>query len=76
MWQKVGEKNGVKFFSVFPPRYFTLLLFSSFSSVTNFDCADADYDGHDEEEDASNEARSDGSSLDVLRHGVPGESQH
>ena len=66
-------------FSVFPPHQIvslTLLLFSPFSSVTNFDCADADYDGHDEEEDASNEARSDGSSLDVLRHGVPGESQH
>ena len=64
-------------FSVyFPPRYFTLLLFSSFSSVTNFDRADADYDGHDEEENASNEARSDGSSLDILRHGVPTEKVH
>ena len=59
-------------FPAFSPSL-TLLLFSSFSSVTNFDCADADYDGHDEEEDASNEARSDGSSLDVLRHGIPGE---
>ena len=66
------------FFLPFSPQIFslTLLLFSSFSSVTNFDCADADYDGHDEEEDASNEARSDGSSLDILWHGVPSEKVH
>ena len=65
-------------FSAFFPQIFslTLLLFSSFSSVANFDCADADYDGDDEEEDASNEARSDGSSLDILWHGVPTEKVH
>ena len=51
--------------------FLTLLLLSSFSSVTNLDCADADDDGHDEEEDAANEARCDGSSLDILGHGVP-----
>ena len=26
LWQKVGEKNGVKFFTVFPPRYFLFYL--------------------------------------------------
>ena len=57
-------------FPAFSPSL-TLLLFSSFSSVTNFDCADADNDGDDEEEDASNETSCDGSSLDILRHGVP-----
>ena len=52
----------------------TLLLFPPLPPVADLDGADAHDDGHDEEEDAANQAGRDGAPLHVLRHCISGQS--
>ena len=48
----------------------TLFLFSSLSSVAYFDSTNTDNDGHNEEQDTSDQTSCDGPSLHILRHGI------
>ena len=47
-----------------------MLLFPSLASVADLHSAHTDDDGHDEEEDTSNQTGCDRPSLHVLRHGI------
>ena len=47
-----------------------MLLFPPLAPVADLDSAHADYDGHNEEEDASNQTSCDRPPLHILRHGI------
>ena len=48
----------------------TSLLFSASAFVADFDRANGEHDGHDEEEDSADESCSDRSSLHVIGHRI------
>ena len=51
-------------------RTHTLLLFPPLAPVADLDSAHTDNDGHNEEEDASNQTSCDRPPLHILRHGI------
>ena len=53
---------------------YTLLLFPPLAPVADLDSAHTDDDGHNEEEDASNQTSCDSPPLHILRHGISEEN--